>query len=322
MRQAGRILEPYRQLKEKTGSIQALFDDPELVTQITLMPVDMLEVDAAILFADIFTPVIPMGCDIVFAPGPTIGSPVRTQDDVAGMREYDPEQELSHVAQAIGEIGRALPPSVPLIGFAGAPFTLATYLVEGGSAKEYSLFRRMLHHDSICAHALMSRLTDITIAYLQMQVRAGVQVIQLFDTCVGALSAEEFTGVCRPYLDRIFAALESSGVPRIYFGLGATHLLHGLGELAVEALSVDWRTDMAVAFDLMEGKKPHALQGNLNPCALFGSPEHVESVATELLKVTADRPHVFNLGHGVHPETPYDQVKRLVDTVHAFESSN
>ena len=168
MRQAGRILEPYRVLKGKTGSIQKLFDDPELVTQITLMPVDMLEVDAAILFADIFTPVMPLGCDIVFDPGPTIGSPLRTREDVDGMRSYDPEQELSHVHQAIGEINRALPAAVPLIGFAGAPFTLATYLVEGGSAKEYSRFRQMLHIDAGCAHALMSRLTDLTIAYLQM----------------------------------------------------------------------------------------------------------------------------------------------------------
>ena len=321
MRQAGRILEPYRVLKEKTGSIQKLFDDPELVTQITLMPVDMLEVDAAILFADIFTPVMPLCCDIVFDPGPTIGSPLRTREDVDGMRSYDPEQELSHVHQAIGEINRALPAAVPLIGFAGAPFTLATYLVEGGSAKEYSRFRQMLHIDAGCAHALMSRLTDLTIAYLQMQVRAGVKAVQLFDTCVGALSANEFTTICRPYLDRIFAALESSEVPRIYFGLGATHLLGDLSELAVEALSVDWRTDIEEAFNgLGDDKKPHALQGNLNPCVLFGPPEHVESQARQLLTATAGRPHVFNLGHGVHPETPYDQVRHLVDTVHAFDS--
>lgn len=318
MRQAGRILKPYRQLKEKTGSIQKLFDDPELVTKITLMPVDMLEVDAAILFADIFTPVMPMGCDIVFDPGPTIQSPLRIRHDIESIHGYDPNHELAHVAEAIGQIGRALPPSVPLIGFAGAPFTLATYLVEGGSAKDYTQFRRMLHHDVDSAHLLMSKLTDITIAYLQMQVRAGVQVVQLFDTCVGALSADEFTQLCRPYLDRIFAALESSEVPRIYFGLGATHLLPEISALTVEALSVDWRTDIVHAFEMLHDKKPRALQGNLNPCALFGSPDHVETVATELLRATAGRPHVFNLGHGVHPETPYDQVKRLIDTVHAF----
>jgi uroporphyrinogen decarboxylase len=319
MRQAGRILKPYRQLKEKVGSIQTLFDDPELITQITLMPVDMLEVDAAILFADIFTPVMPIGCDIVFDPGPTIGAPLRTLEDVNRIRAYEPEQELSHVVQAIGEITRALPASVPLIGFAGAPFTLATYLVEGGSAKEYSRFRQMLRSDSPCAHALMSKLTDVTIAYLQMQIRAGVQVVQLFDTCVGALSADEFTTICRPYLDRIFAALESSGVPRIYFGLGATHLLDQLGELSVEALSVDWRTNIEKAFNELAGKRPHALQGNLNPCTLFGSPDHIESEATKLLMATAGRAHVFNLGHGVHPETPFDHVKQLVETVHAFD---
>lgn len=320
MRQAGRILAPYRQLKERVGSIQVLFDDPELVTEITLMPVEMLQVDAAILFADIFTPVMPMGCDIVFDPGPKIGSALRTRQDIDRLTAYEPELELSHVVQAIGEIGRALPPSTPLIGFAGAPFTLATYLAEGGSAKEYFRFRKMLHSDADAAHALMSRLTEVTIAYLQMQIRAGVEVIQLFDTCVGALAADEFTTICRPYLERIFTALAASGVPRIYFGLGAGHLLTELSALPVEALSVDWRTDIKGAFAQLEGRPPRALQGNLNPCVLFGPPEYVASQAEALLASTAGRPHVFNLGHGVHPETPYDHVKRLVDTVHAYGS--
>ena len=318
MRQAGRILAPYRRLKEKTGSILTLFRTPELAAEITLMPVEMLHVDAAILFADILTPVDPMGCSVSFQPGPVM-SPIRTRGDVEALRIIDSDTDLAYVAETISLILPALPPDVPLIGFAGSPFTLAAYLAEGGTSKDFTQFRRMFRSDPDSAHLLLSKLSDVAIDYLSMQVRAGVQVVQLFDTWIGLLSASDFQQLALPYLRRIFDALEPLGVPRIYFGNGAGHFLSHLPETGADVLSLDWRVDLGAAFKLF-GDPPIPLQGNLDPCVLFGSRQQVESAAREILEVTEGRPHIFNLGHGVQPDTPYDNVKALVDTVHAHDS--
>jgi len=319
MRQAGRILAPYRRLKEKTGSILTLFRTPDLAAEITLMPVEMLGVDAAILFADILTPIDPMGCPVAFQPGPVM-TPVRTRGDVEALRIIDSETDLAYVAQTISLILPALPADVPLIGFAGSPFTLAAYLAEGGTSKDFTQFRRMFRSDPDTAHLLLSKLTDVAIDYLSMQVRAGVQAVQIFDTWIGLLSATDFRQLALPYLRRIFDALEPLGVPRIYFGNGAGHFLTQLADTGADVLSLDWRTDIGAAFKLFS-EPTIPLQGNLDPCALFGSREQVESATRSLLEVTQGRPHIFNLGHGVQPDTPYDNVKALVDTVHAHPSN-
>ena len=315
MRQAGRILPPYRRLKEKTGSILTLFRTPDLAAEVTLMPVEMLHVDAAILFADILTPMDPMGCPVSFQPGPVM-TPIRTRRDVEALRIIDSETDLAYVAQIISLIQPALPAEVPLIGFAGSPFTLAAYLAEGGTSKDFTMFRRMFRSDPDTAHLLMSKLTDVAIDYLSMQVRAGVQAVQLFDTWIGLLSASDFRQLALPYLKRIFGALKPLGVPRIYFGNGAGHFLSLLPETGADVLSLDWRIDLAAAFRLF-GAPPVPLQGNLDPCVLFGSRAQVESAAREILAITEGCPHIFNLGHGVQPDTPYDNVKALIDTVHA-----
>ena len=319
MRQAGRILQPYRELKEKAGSIETLFSTPELAAEVTLMPVHMLGVDAAILFADIFTPVIPMGCQVEFTPAPRLAGPVRLASEVDKLRVIESVSDLPHVLEAIRIICSELPETVPLIGFAGAPFTLASYLAEGGGAREFTQFRRMIQADPKTAHSLMRKLTETTEDYLRAQIRAGASVVQLFDTCVGALSAPVFSTFVLPYLQEIFKRLESENVPRIYYANGASHLTAEMGDIGADVLSLDWRTDLAAVFTEHGGK--FALQGNLDPCALFGSEAQIEDEALTLLRNTARMPHIFNIGHGVHPETPSDSVKHLVDVVHEFSSS-
>lgn len=316
MRQAGRILKPYRELREQTGSILKLFKTPELATQVTLMPVSMLGVDAAILFADILTPVEPMGCQIDFVPGPVFAKPVRSHADIDALRTIDPQAQLPYVLETIRLVRRALPPGIPLIGFAGAPFTLATYMAEGGGAKEFTHFRRLLHADRGAAQALLDKLTEVTISYLRAQIDAGAQAVQLFDTWIGALSPELFAQLALPQLERIFAALEGLGVPRIYYANGAAHFLELLPRTGADVLGLDWRVQLDHAFQQCGGRLP--LQGNMDPCALFAEPPAMVAEAQRILRQTRGLPHIFNLGHGVHPDTPCDRVKLLVDTVHGF----
>jgi len=318
MRQAGRILQPYRELKERVGSIEALFKTPELAAQVTLMPVQMLQVDAAILFADIFTPVEPMGVEVKFAPGPVLPGPYRDRERVEGLRVFDAATELGYVVETIGAVRRELPPGVPLIGFAGSPFTLATYLAEGGGAREFVHLRRLLRADPDTAHLLLDRLTEVAISYLQAQIAAGVQAVQLFDTWIGGLGPDSFATFALPYLQRIFRALEDTGLPRIYYANGAAHLIPQLDEVGADVLSLDWRVPLDEVGAMGPGDCP--LQGNLDPTVLFASPERIEAAARRILDATAHLPHIFNLGHGVHPETPYDHVRRLVDVVHEYET--
>jgi uroporphyrinogen decarboxylase len=320
MRQAGRILKPYRDLRERAGSILTLFKTPELATAVTLMPVELLGVDAAILFADILTPVEPMGCQIDFRPGPVFARPVRTRADVEVLRLIEPEADLPFVLETVRQVRRALPAGVPLIGFAGAPFTLAAYAVEGGGAKDFVQVRRLLHAEPDALHLLLDKLTEVGIAYLRAQVRAGAQAVQVFDTWIGMLSAPEFARLALPYLQRLFAGLADLGVPRIYFAHGAAHFIDQLGLVGAEVLSLDWRVDLAAAYAAGDGR--YAVQGNLDPAVLLAPPAAIAQAARRILASTAGLPHVFNLGHGVLPETPADHVRHLVDTVHEYRSAS
>ena len=280
------------------------------------MPVEILGVDAAILFADIFTPVEPMGCELVFQPGPVLASPVRTRSDVDRLRTIEPEEDLPHVRREIELVRAGLPHGVPLIGFAGAPVTLATYLAEGKGAREFTHFRRLLHADPDTAGLLLTRLTDVAITYLEMQVDAGVDAVQLFDTWIGQLSKAQFERLALPCLERIFAQLSRLQVPTIYFANDSAHLLPLLPRTGADVFSIDWRTDMRLARGLFGPSRP--LQGNLDPAALFAPREQVVAATRELLDMTRGTPHIFNLGHGVHPETPIDSVRAMIDTVHEY----
>ena len=320
MRQAGRILAPYRALREKHGSIHHLFNTPELAAEITLMPVDLLGVDAAILFTDLVTPLQAMGCDFTYAPGPVFEHPLRTLRDVEGLRQIDSASDLDFVMETIRLVRAELPPAVPLIGYGGSPFTLATWAVEGRSAKDFTQFRSMLYAAPQLAHHLLIRLTDMLIDFLRSQVRAGVQAIQLFDTSVGLLSQTDYREFVLPYLQRIFTALAEDGVPRIYFPLAAPHLLSMAGETGADVLSLDWREDLGTAFDRFSPDL--VLQGNLDPCALYAPREQLIDQVRTILTCATDRPHIFNLGHGILPDTPFDQARLLVDTVHELSGGS
>ena len=316
MRQAGRILKPYRKLRQRHGSLLTLFKTPELAAEITLMPVDLLGVDAAILFTDLVTPLEALGCELTYAPGPVFARPVRSAADLDGLRSPVPEDDLACVLEAARLAHKALPPTVPLIGYAGGPFTLATWLVEGGHAKDFPAFRRMIHSNPALAHRLLDLLSDLVGRFLRAQIEAGAQAVQLFDTSIGLLSPAQFNEFARPYIQRVCRSLALLNTPVIYFPLAGAQNLSSFGRVGAHVLSLDWRIELDAAYKLFGNDMP--LQGNLDPCALYGSEASIAAAAQRILEQGRGRPHIFNLGHGVYPDTPCEKVKLLVDAVHQF----
>jgi len=314
MRQAGRILAPYRALRSKYDSIQTLFTTPELAAEITLMPIDMLSVDAAILFTDLVTPLGPLGCPFTYAPGPIFEKPVRTEADIKNLHSVIPDQDLSYVGTTIDLVCKELPPHIPLIGYAGSPFTLATWLVEGKSSKDFSAFRSMIHSDPSSAHLLMERLTGLVISFLRYQVSHGAGALQVFDTSIGVLSSGDFKSFVLPYLQQINEAIADLGVPRIYFPLAGSHFLSYSAQAGADILSIDWRTDIDAAYEAMG--KAAILQGNLDPTVLYADHKTITKAVTKTLNDVKGRPHIFNLGHGLQPNMPYENVAFLVSEVH------
>ena len=316
MRQAGRILKPYRDIRTQTGSLEVMFKSPELATEITLMPVEQLNVDAAILFTDLVTPLEPLGFDFRYDPGPVFSNPIRSVNDVARLQPIDVESEIPFVPQTVRQVCDALPPEVPLIGYGGGPFTLASWAVEGTGSKDFAIFRSFLHAEPVAAEDLMEKLTTALIVYLRSQVDAGARALQIFDTSVGILSTLDFERLALPHLQRVFAELETCRVPRIYFGLGASHLLPLIRRLGADVVSIDWRISPNQAYDILADTTP--LQGNLDPCALLGREENLVGEVQRILDDVGNRPHIFNLGHGLLPNTPVDMVRRLVEVVHEY----
>jgi len=316
MRQAGRILKPYRELRQRHGSLLTLFKTPELAAEITLMPVDLLGVDAAILFTDLVTPLEALGCELTYAPGPIFSRPIRSAADIDGLRNPVLEDDLAYVLEAARLARSALPPAVPLIGYAGGPFTLATWLVEGGHAKDFPAFRRMIHSNPDLARRLLDLLSDLVARFLYAQIEAGAQAVQIFDTSIGLLSPTQFNEFALPYVQRVCRSLASLNTPIIYFPLAGAQNLSCFGRVGAHVLSLDWRIDLDAAYELFGDSMP--LQGNLDPCALYGSEASIAAAAQRVLEQGRGRPHIFNLGHGVYPDTPYEKVKLLVDVVHQF----
>jgi len=316
MRQAGRYLPEYRAVKEKAGDFVTLCKTPELAAEVTLQPVDRLGVDAAILFSDILVPAEPMGIGMTFNPGPRLSPPVRTADDVDRLRVYEPEAEVPYVYDAIRLVRRALAGRVPLIGFAAAPFTLAAYLVEGGGSQGFETWRALLQGDPDLAHRLLDKVTAVTERYLDAQVRAGAQAIQLFDSWAGLCGRADWRSFSLPYVQRVVARLRPHGVPLLYFGLNAAHLYEDIRETGVDVVGVDWRTELHEASRRLG--PGFAVQGNLDPAVLLTTPERVAARVREVLASGASTPgHVFNLGHGVLPGTPVENAQALVDAVRA-----
>lgn len=314
MRQAGRYLPEYRALRERY-TLQDLCTQPELCAQVTLLPVRALGVDAAILFSDITLPLGPMGVRYRIAEGvgPVVENPLRRGSDLERLRPLEPEEDLPFVMEAIRGLVRAL--EVPLIGFAGGPFTLACYLVEGGPSRSFYRTRALMCGEPALWHRLMDLLSESMARYLLAQARAGASALQVFDSWVGVLSPEDYRGLVLPYVRRLFARLREGGVPVIYFGVGTAGLLDLMAGAGPDVLGLDWRVDLGRAWAALGFALP--VQGNLDPACLLGPWEGVERRARDVLRGAGGRRgHIFNLGHGVLPETPPEHLQRLVEMVH------
>jgi uroporphyrinogen decarboxylase len=316
MRQAGRYLPEYQEVRAGR-SILDVCKTPGLAVEVTLQPVRRFAVDAAIIFADILLPLEPMGLAVEFAEGvgPLIANPLRTADDVAALKPVRPSDDLGFVLEAIGQTSSALAGQVPLIGFAGAPFTLASYAIEGGGSRQYVETKRLMYRDPEAWHDLMGRLADAVAAFLVAQADAGAQAVQLFDSWVGALSPDDYAEYAYPYTQRIFAALAGSGVPRIHFGTGASTLLPLMANAGGDVIGLDWRVPLDEGWAQAGHEK--AVQGNLDPVVLLAPEHEIERRVLDIVKRADGRPgHVFNLGHGILPQTPPEAVGLVADLVH------
>lgn len=315
MRQAGRYLPEYRAIKAR-ASFWEMVRTPELAAEITLQPLRRFPLDAAILFSDIMTPLPAMGVPIEFNPGPVVAEPLRTQAQLEALRLPDAQEIAPYVAEAIRLVRRELAGKpVALIGFAGAPLTLATYLVQGSGTKDYEDFRAFLRQEPHLAHQLLQKLTELTIRYLRVQIEAGAEAIQLFDSWAGLHDPDTYRTFGLPYNQRVFSALAGLGVPRLYLAVGASHLYPLLALLPCEAVSVDWRLSLAQVRSFFPA---HTLQGNLDPAVLLAPPEVITQEAHKVLKAGLGGPHIFNLGHGVIRTTPPEHVAHLAEVVHQF----
>ncbi|MGW1766685.1 uroporphyrinogen decarboxylase [Streptomyces sp. NPDC002073] len=314
MRQAGRSLPEYRKVREGTAMLESCMR-PDLVTEITLQPVRRHDVDAAIFFSDIVVPLKAIGVDLDIKPGigPVVAQPIRRREDLAQLRDLTPE-DVPYVTEAIGMLTGELG-ATPLIGFAGAPFTLASYLVEGGPSKNHEHTKALMYGDPQLWADLLDRLAEITSAFLKVQIEAGASAVQLFDSWVGALAPADYRRSVMPASAKVLQSVASYGVPRIHFGVGTGELLGLMGEAGADVVGVDYRVALDEAARRVGPGK--ALQGNLDPAVLFSTTEAVEAKTDEVLAAAAGlEGHIFNLGHGVLPTTDPEALTRLVDYVH------
>lgn len=314
MRQAGRSLPEYRELREQ-HSMSEVIHAPELAAEVTLQPVRRYDVDAAILFSDIVTPLeaVDVDVEIVSGVGPVVDEPFRSASDLDRLRPIDPDVDLAHVLETVRILVAEL--EIPLIGFAGAPFTLASYLVEGGPSKHHAATKALMYGEPDLWRQLLDRIADIVAATLRAQIGAGVQAVQLFDSWAGALSGDDYRRYVLPSSRRILGGLADLGVPRIHFGVNTGEILPLMADAEADVVGVDWR----VPLDVARGRitTDVALQGNLDPAVCLGPWELVAERAREVLRRSEGHPaYVFNLGHGVLPETDPDVLRRLVDLVH------
>jgi len=321
MRQAGRYLPEYRETRAKAGSFMNLCRNPELACEVTIQPLERFPLDAAILFSDILTIPDAMGLGLYFTEGegPHFEHPVRSAADVERIGVPDPEDELRYVMDAVATIRRALDGRVPLIGFSGSPWTLATYMVEGGSTKNFAQTKAMMFDRPELMHALLGKVAETVIAYLNAQVARGAQAVMVFDTWGGVLTPGDYREFSLRYMERIVDGLtreaEGRKVPVILFSKGAGQWLDRMAETGCDALGVDWTIDLADARRLVRDKV--ALQGNLDPCTLYASPERIRrEVGRVLASYGAGSGHVFNLGHGIHPDVNPEHAAAMVEAVH------
>jgi uroporphyrinogen decarboxylase len=316
MRQAGRYMPEYRAIRARYGLLD-LCRTPELATEITLQPIKAIDVDAAIIFSDLLLPLAPMGLafDFVKGEGPRIEQPLQGDDDVARLRRFDPRAELGYVMEAIRLTRQELAGRVPLIGFAGAPFTLASYAIEGGPSRDFSRTKALMYGSPETWHRLCELFAAIVSDFVVAQVEAGAEAIQIFDSWVGALSGEDYREFAAPHSARIFEALKPTGVPTIHFGTGTSAILPDLAAAGGDVIGADWRIPLDDAWRAIGPDR--AIQGNLDPTLLLGPRHRTHRAAEEILRRAAGRPgHIFNLGHGILPSTPVEHVQALARFVH------
>jgi uroporphyrinogen decarboxylase len=321
MRQAGRYMAEYRAIRERHSFLE-MVKTPELAAEVTLQPVRAFDIDAAIIFADILPPLEGMGLDLTFekGEGPVIHNPLRTPADIAALRQPDPRETTAFTLEAIRMVRRELDGRIPLIGFSGAPFTLASYAIEGGSSRDFRTTKKLMYGEPVAWHELMGKLTRLVSDYLRTQIEAGAQAVQLFDSWAGALAPLDYQEYVLPYVQQCIAAVEASGVPIIYFGVEMSGMLSLLRHTGAHVLGADWRIALDDAW--AQVGPGVALQGNLDPAVLFAPWPEIERRAADILARAAGREgHIFNLGHGILTETPVENVKRLVEYVHTASQS-
>jgi uroporphyrinogen decarboxylase len=320
MRQAGRYLKEYRALRKKYSFLD-MCKNSELAAQVTLQPIEKFKLDAAILFSDILIPLGPMGVEFEFAKGegPVFHHPLREKKDVERLRVFDPEEEISFLMKAIRIVRKELEGRAPLIGFSGAPFTLASYIIEGGHSKNYVLTKGLMYQDRSTWDALMEKLSEVLIRYLNAQIRSGAQALQIFDSWAGCLSPGDYEEYVLPYSKKVMDGVSKS-VPLIHFATSSSTLSELMKRAGGDVIGVDWRVNIDEAWERLGHDV--AIQGNLDPVVLLGPVDLVEKNVKKILERVRDRPgHIFNLGHGILPNTPPDHVAALVDMVHKYSSN-
>jgi uroporphyrinogen decarboxylase len=314
MRQAGRYLPEYRALRARVD-FETLTRSPELAAEVTLQPLRRFELDAAILFSDIMTPLQGMGVGLTFEPAPVVREPIRTRAQIEALPALEPTRDVPFVLETIRLVRAGVPRATPLIGFAGAPFTLLCYLVCGRPSKEFAAARSFLYAQPLDAAELLTRLADAMAAYLAAQAAAGAQALMLFESWAGLLGVPEYTRLALPAVRRTLAALRPLGIPLIYYLNQGSALMGAIADLDVDVVGVDWRSPLSEVRRVLGPAK--AVQGNLDPAALFAAPEDLKRSAAAVIAAAGDAPgHIFNLGHGIWPDTNPDAVARLVDFVH------
>jgi uroporphyrinogen decarboxylase len=318
MRQAGRYMAEYRELRRRYSLLQ-ICAEPELAAAVTLQPVDVIDVDAAILFSDLLLPFTPMGLDFDFVKGegPAVDRPVRHASDVDRVRAFEPRQALAHVLATIRLLRQELAGKVPLIGFGGAPFTMAAYAIEGGPSTSYATTKAFMYAQPAAWHRLCDRFATTMADYLRAQIEAGVQAVQVFDSWAGQLSPADYREFALPHTKKIFDAIAGTGVPTLHFGVGTGTLLQDMREAGGDVIGVDWRRPLDEAWATIGHDR--GIQGNLDPTLLLGPADRLLSAAEDVLRRAAGRSgHVFNLGHGVLPQTSIEHVQQLARHVHQY----
>jgi uroporphyrinogen decarboxylase len=320
MRQAGRYLKPYREIRSRYGILE-ICKRPELAAEVTLQPIEILDVDAAIIFADLLLPIVPMGLKLEFVAGegPLIENAITEPEDIDDLSTSRTD-DLGYVAEAIGKVAQTLDGRVPVIGFVGAPFTLASYMIEGGPSKTFLKTKKLMFGNETMWRRLMGKLVDVLGDFGRMQIGAGARALQVFDSWVGALSPEDYVHYVQPYSRALIERIRAGGVPVIHFGTGTGGFFREMHAAGGDVLGVDWRINIDYAWTEIGHRS--AVQGNLDPVALFAPLPELRAKVMQLLHRTGNRPgHIVNLGHGILPETPVENVKAVVSIVREFSTA-